>query len=175
MIDKIRIRNYKSIVDLTLELGRFNVIIGTNGCGKSNILEAITMASAASQNKLDNANLQYRNIRTTEPQFMVNAFEDSEIDPNGLDIIQIDVKGDEKIGDTNVALIYAGGSKEWVNLGDTSDLIKVKTVLDAMVKAGIKGFDEYKESNFNIAQLEKERPDLYKLLKETIIDKPSLA
>ena len=36
MIDKIRIRNYKSIVDLTLELGRVNVIIGTNGCGKSN-------------------------------------------------------------------------------------------------------------------------------------------
>ena len=42
MNDKIRIENYKSIVDLTLELGRFNVIIGTNGCGKSNILEAIT-------------------------------------------------------------------------------------------------------------------------------------
>ena len=47
MIDSIRIRNYKSIVDLTLELGRFNVIIGTNGCGKSNILEAITLGSLA--------------------------------------------------------------------------------------------------------------------------------
>ena len=46
MIKEIQITNYKSIVDLTLELGRFNVIIGTNGCGKSNILEAITVASA---------------------------------------------------------------------------------------------------------------------------------
>jgi predicted ATPase len=34
MVEKIQIINYKSIVDLTLDLGRFNVIIGTNGCGK---------------------------------------------------------------------------------------------------------------------------------------------
>jgi len=37
MVKEIQITNYKSIVDLTLELGRFNVIIGTNGSGKSNI------------------------------------------------------------------------------------------------------------------------------------------
>ena len=53
MVEKIQIINYKSIVDLTLDLGRFNVIIGTNGCGKSNILEAITIASASHQRKLD--------------------------------------------------------------------------------------------------------------------------
>ena len=53
MIDNIHIKNFKSIVDLTLDLGRFNVIIGANGCGKTNILEAITFASAASQGKLD--------------------------------------------------------------------------------------------------------------------------
>ena len=52
MINKIRIRNFKSIVDLTLDLGRVNVIIGANGCGKTNILEAITFASMAGQDKL---------------------------------------------------------------------------------------------------------------------------
>jgi len=78
MIDSIRIRNYKSIVDLTLELGRFNIIIGTNGCGKSNILEAVTMASAAHQNKLDTEFLLNRSVRVTEPAFMTNAFDDTE-------------------------------------------------------------------------------------------------
>jgi ABC-type transport system involved in cytochrome bd biosynthesis fused ATPase/permease subunit len=53
MIDKIRIGNYKSIVDLTLDLGRFNVIIGTNGCGKSNILEAITMGALGVSEEID--------------------------------------------------------------------------------------------------------------------------
>ena len=55
MINKIRIRNFKSIVDLTLDLGRVNVIIGANGCGKTNILEAITFASMAGQRREDNS------------------------------------------------------------------------------------------------------------------------
>lgn len=59
MIDKIRIGNYKSIVDLTLDLGRFNVIIGTNGCGKSNILEAITMGALGVSDNADIAHNPY--------------------------------------------------------------------------------------------------------------------
>ena len=47
MIDKITIKNFKSVVDLELNLGRFNVLIGENGCGKSNILEGIAVGSAA--------------------------------------------------------------------------------------------------------------------------------
>lgn len=43
MVNKIGIRNFKSIDTLDLELGRFNVIIGANGSGKSNVLEAIVM------------------------------------------------------------------------------------------------------------------------------------
>ncbi|WP_409994876.1 AAA family ATPase [Chitinophaga pinensis] len=39
MLDNIRIRNFKSIDDLSIDLGRFNVFIGENGCGKSNIGE----------------------------------------------------------------------------------------------------------------------------------------
>ena len=78
MIDSIKIQNFKSIVNLELPLGRFNVIIGPNGCGKSNILEAISMASAASQDKLDNEYLVNRDVRVSDAKFMVNAFEDNE-------------------------------------------------------------------------------------------------
>jgi energy-coupling factor transporter ATP-binding protein EcfA2 len=75
MIRKVRIENFKSIADLTLELGRVTVLIGANGSGKSNILEAITFASAAAQNKLDNEFLISRGIRVTETRFMRSAFD----------------------------------------------------------------------------------------------------
>ena len=53
MITNINIKNYKSVVDASLPLGRFNLLIGANGCGKSNILEAIALSAAASSEKLD--------------------------------------------------------------------------------------------------------------------------
>ena len=75
MIGEVRIENYKSIQKLKLELGRVTVLIGENGCGKSNILEAIALASAAADDKLDNEFLASRGIRVTEPQLMRSAFE----------------------------------------------------------------------------------------------------
>jgi AAA15 family ATPase/GTPase len=75
MIGEVRIENYKSIQKLKLELGRVTVLIGENGCGKSNILEAIALASAAADDKLDNEFLASRGVRVTEPQFMRSAFE----------------------------------------------------------------------------------------------------
>jgi predicted ATPase len=79
MIREIKIENYKSIQKLKLSLGRVTVFIGENGCGKSNILEAIALASAAANDKLDNEFLVSRGIRVTEPQFMRSAFEKNNI------------------------------------------------------------------------------------------------
>lgn len=75
MVQQITIENFKSIQSLTLELGRVNVFIGENGSGKSNILEAIAMGSAAAVNKLDNEFLSSRGIRVTDPQAMRSGFE----------------------------------------------------------------------------------------------------
>ncbi|MGK7928862.1 MAG: AAA family ATPase [Spirulina sp.] len=75
MIREVKIQNYKSIESLDLELGRINVLIGENGCGKTNILEAIALASAAYSNKLDNEFLVSRGIRVTEPWLMRSAFD----------------------------------------------------------------------------------------------------
>lgn len=92
MLETVRIENYKSIHKLKLELGRVTVLIGENGCGKSNILEAIALASAAADDKLDNEFLASRGIRVTEPQFMRSAFaienlvKDIKIELRGNDI-----------------------------------------------------------------------------------------
>lgn len=74
MLKTIEIRNFKSIETVNLPLGRLNVLIGENGAGKSNILEAIALAGAASAGKLDNEFLASRGIRVTQPQFMRSAF-----------------------------------------------------------------------------------------------------
>jgi predicted ATPase len=82
MITKLEIHNYKSLNDLTLEVGRFNVLIGENGCGKSNLLEAIALVAAAASNKLDNEFLASRGIRVTEPKLMRSAFDDENLSKN---------------------------------------------------------------------------------------------
>lgn len=45
MIEKIHLRNFKSIAYLTLPLGEFNCFVGMNGVGKSTILQGIDFIS----------------------------------------------------------------------------------------------------------------------------------
>lgn len=76
MISEISIENFKSVQKLELELGRITVFIGANGSGKSNILEAIALCSAAAGNKLDHEFLVSRGIRVPDdPHFLRSAFE----------------------------------------------------------------------------------------------------
>jgi AAA15 family ATPase/GTPase len=46
MIRTLPIKNYKSIVNSAIELGRVNVFIWANSCGKTNFLEAIALAAS---------------------------------------------------------------------------------------------------------------------------------
>ncbi|MEY3868666.1 MAG: hypothetical protein RLZZ338_2557 [Cyanobacteriota bacterium] len=94
MMRTIKVENYKSIHKLKLDLGRITVFIGENGCGKSNILEAIALASAAAGNKLDNEFLVSRGIRVTDPQFMRSAFAQENILPE----IKISILGQNQQG-----------------------------------------------------------------------------
>lgn len=80
MITNINIKNYKSAVDVILPLGRFNLLIGANGCGKSNILEGIALGAAASSDKLDYEYFANRGIRVVDYRMMLPAFEDMEGD-----------------------------------------------------------------------------------------------
>lgn len=74
MIKSLAIENYKSIKNLSLDLGRINVFIGENGCGKSNILETLAFAAAAESKKLDNEFLTSRGVRVTSPNLMRSCF-----------------------------------------------------------------------------------------------------
>jgi predicted ATPase len=74
MIHELTIKNYKSILDHTIELGRINVFIGENGCGKTNILEAVAMAGAALTDKLSVEELFNRGMRVAKPSIMRSSF-----------------------------------------------------------------------------------------------------
>lgn len=87
MIEKIHIKNFKSIYDLEIEVGRVNLFIGENGSGKSNLLEALVFVSASDSNKLDNEFLVSRGLRVPEPTLMRSAFKEE----NKNDEISIDI------------------------------------------------------------------------------------
>jgi len=74
LIKKIVINNFKSIENIEIELGRFNIFIGANGSGKSNILEAIAMLSASKANDLDLEGLISRGVRIAKPMLTLSSF-----------------------------------------------------------------------------------------------------
>ena len=89
MIKSVKIENYKSIQSLEVDVGRFNVIIGENGAGKSNFLEALVLFGAAEANKLDNEFLVSRGVRVCSLKHMFSLFESNN------DIISITIRASQ--------------------------------------------------------------------------------
>lgn len=56
LIRKITIKNFKAIEDTTLDLVDFNVIVGTNGSGKSSVLQALHWMFQSGRNRSIQAN-----------------------------------------------------------------------------------------------------------------------
>ena len=99
MISSISIKNYKSIKELDMELGRVTVLIGENGCGKSNILEAIALCSAAAADKLDHEFLSSRGIRVPDDsRFMRSAFDVQDVTNN----ITIAAAGNQEVEEASI-------------------------------------------------------------------------
>ncbi|MCP4135935.1 MAG: AAA family ATPase [bacterium] len=93
MLNSVKIKNYKSIHDMNLELGNINVFIGENGCGKSNILEALGMASAAYADDLSVESLSNKGIRVTKPRLTTNSFLGSKASNKIAIDLQFDIEG----------------------------------------------------------------------------------
>lgn len=74
MIKTFTVRAFKSIPDLTIELGQINVFIGANGSGKSNILEALGVLSAAASGIVDDESLMRRGVRPGVPDLYKTSF-----------------------------------------------------------------------------------------------------
>ena len=134
MITSIHIRGFKTLLDASIELGAVNVFIGANGSGKSNILEAIGVLSAASSSVVNDESLLRRGVRPGLPTLYKSSFQDEKT-PQA---IIFDVKTAEDIK-YSVSLhnplekpsknwqykteslyfgeekLFAGGVKTWIN------------------------------------------------------------
>ena len=55
LIERVRLRNYKSIAACDIELGPLTFLVGQNGAGKSNFLDALRLVSDALESSLDHA------------------------------------------------------------------------------------------------------------------------
>ncbi len=74
MLTSLKIARFKSLVDVTIELGRVNLFIGANGSGKSNVLEALGVLSAAASGRVDDQSLSRRGVRPGTEEHYKSAF-----------------------------------------------------------------------------------------------------
>ena len=74
MLETLTVRTFKSLEDVTVDLGLVNVFIGANGSGKSNLLEALGVLSAAADGKVDDQTLLARGVRPGVPALYKSAF-----------------------------------------------------------------------------------------------------
>lgn len=74
MLAKLSVRTFKSLADVAVDLGSVNVFIGANGSGKSNLLEALGVLSAAADGKVDDRSLLSRGVRPGVPALYKAAF-----------------------------------------------------------------------------------------------------
>ena len=92
MITKLKIKNFKSIKDLSLDCRKINIFIGEPNAGKSNILEALGLFSFAAYGKELKEFVRYEKI--------INLFFDNEIS-NPIEIT---------VEDLNIEIFYQDGN-----------------------------------------------------------------
>lgn len=73
-INRLIVKGFKSLADLDLELGLFNVFIGANGSGKTNVLEALGVLGAAIGGEVESETLTARGVRATKPVLFKSSF-----------------------------------------------------------------------------------------------------
>lgn len=73
-LKKIIFENFKSLYNAEFEPGKVNVFIGANGAGKSTILEAIGLLSAAMTDRVNDISLQRKGVRLSAPSMYKSRF-----------------------------------------------------------------------------------------------------
>jgi predicted ATPase len=82
MLSTIKINSFKSLENVSVDLGLVNVFVGTNGSGKSNLLEAIGVLGAAANGRVDDEALLRRGVRPGLPALYKSSFKGSRQPPD---------------------------------------------------------------------------------------------
>lgn len=82
MVDQVTIKGYKSFKELNLKLGGLNLLIGSNGSGKSNFLSMFEMLNNAFEQRLANYVAKQRGtqiIIATQSSDLISQFEPEDV------------------------------------------------------------------------------------------------
>ena len=74
MLKQFHATAFKTLQDVTIDLGLVNVFVGANGSGKSNILEALGLLGAAASGRVDDESLMHRGVRPGLPALYKSSF-----------------------------------------------------------------------------------------------------
>lgn len=123
LVTRGTIINFKSIAEQSIDFGRFNVFIGTNGCGKTNILEAVATLIAERSNDLNFEGLNNRGVRLSRPNLVLSSFKrDTQANTANITIhVENEQEREEykcEIGPQNINDTYT----RWVNLADEANI-----------------------------------------------------
>ena len=155
LIKTIDISSYKSIVNDKIELGRFNVFIGVNGCGKTNILEALATVGADRGNDLSFDGLYGRGVRIARPDLILSSFLDSN-KKSSIDI-RLTIESEKVLEEYKCSLSPANLNDiytKWINLAEEDlypDILLDYFSVIINNTPGISGDDLLKRANQMIA------------------------
>lgn len=130
---QLHIKGFKSIVDQTIMLGRVNCFIGANGTGKSNVLEALGILSAAASGRVDDEAIIRRGMRAGLPRLFKTSFSGLQVPPH----ILLEAKGEPQ-SEFRVSLLNPlerpdpawSFKTEWLSRGDRTAAIVSRRPMD---------------------------------------------
>lgn len=107
MITSVHIENYRSLRDVTLELGPLTVLVGKNGSGKSNVVGALNLLSWAMRQEL-------RSVIDADGPFLYFAWHHRD---TVAQRILLQVNGQSEVGgwryELGIALDWESGDRDW--------------------------------------------------------------
>jgi energy-coupling factor transporter ATP-binding protein EcfA2 len=77
----VTVKDFKSLKDVTVELGQVSVFVGANGAGKSSLLEAIGILGACAAGAVDDQALLRRGVRPGVPELYKSSFQNERLAP----------------------------------------------------------------------------------------------
>jgi AAA15 family ATPase/GTPase len=133
-LERVIIKNFKSIVDTTIDLGRINVFIGANGSGKTNILEALAFVGAFRGDDLNLDGLYSRGVRIARPNLIISSFLDTEQKASVEVELKLKVNEEHQSYETELVPFNSNNIySKWYDLKRKGD--SYETILSQLIKA----------------------------------------